>query len=73
MPSSFFNRSALCGPTPLRYSIGLANMFEVVGMNKKFQTKIIEFTLHSVSQIFPKAQTDSFLRILKNRQQDNNS
>ena len=26
MPSSFLKRSAFCGPTPLRYSIGLDNI-----------------------------------------------
>ena len=26
MPNSFFSRSALSGPTPFRYSIGLSNM-----------------------------------------------
>jgi hypothetical protein len=26
MPSSFLNNSAFCGPTPFKYSIGLANM-----------------------------------------------
>jgi len=26
IPSSFFNNSARCGPTPFKYSIGFANM-----------------------------------------------
>lgn len=26
MAASFFKRSALCGPTPFKYSIGLLNM-----------------------------------------------
>jgi hypothetical protein len=30
--SSFFSNSALCGPTPLRYSIGLFNMSVFAGI-----------------------------------------
>lgn len=32
MPSSFFKRSALCGPTPFKYSIGLSNMVAILLM-----------------------------------------
>lgn len=40
MPSSFFSRSARCGPTPFKYSIGLDNMCEEEEMMYLFLTKI---------------------------------
>lgn len=38
--SSFFRRSALSGPTPFRYSIGLSNML-LVALMGMFSTKIM--------------------------------
>jgi hypothetical protein len=41
MPSSFLNKSARCGPTPFKYSIGLDNMFAEEEIVYNFQTKIL--------------------------------
>jgi len=41
MLSSFFNSSALCGPTPFRYSIGLDNMVGVEEIILCFDAKIV--------------------------------
>jgi hypothetical protein len=41
IPSSFLRRSPFCGPTPLRYSMGLDNMFDIDLISNRFETKII--------------------------------
>ena len=55
MLSSFFSRSALSGPTPLRYSIGLSNMegdaviFSVSTKIKGNEVAIIELVNSTIS------------------------
>ena len=36
MPNSFFNKSAFCGPTPFKYSIGCANMFVKMAIERVY-------------------------------------
>ena len=41
MLSSFFKRSAFCGPTPFKYSIGCDNIFVRIAIGKGLKTKIV--------------------------------
>jgi len=44
MFNSFFNKSARCGPTPFKYSIGLASMEDSVEIKISLFAKIAETT-----------------------------
>jgi hypothetical protein len=47
MLSSFFSHSALCGPTPFKYSIGLDNMLGEEEIDQCFKQKY-NFGLHAL-------------------------